>query len=164
MIILCEKTADISNPIENSKSGVHFSIPGHWIVTEDEDNNDFRYIFIESPGDAIFMVEVYRYENPFSLKEYVDLSVEEYRNDFYMGKVNRNTFSEINIKAAAREWDGIRNQFSVKVMGIEVPHVQDFYAIESESRVAYLSSQVAEEDFEKVSDGFELILKSFRFD
>jgi hypothetical protein len=49
------------------------------------------------------MVEVYRYENPFSLKEYVDLSVEEFRNDFYMGKVSRNTFSEINIKGSCLE-------------------------------------------------------------
>ena len=64
----------------------------------------------------------------------------------------------------ARKWDGIRNQFSAKVMGIEMPHVQDFYAIESESRVAYLSSQVAEEDLEKVKDGFELIPKSFHFE
>ena len=45
VMVSCEKTADMSNSIEYSRSGVHFSIPGNWIVTEDEDNNDFRNIF-----------------------------------------------------------------------------------------------------------------------
>ena len=61
----CEKRADVVNVQEYSQDGIFFSLPGNWDVSEDvpESEETFRYIIVETPGDALFMLFKYPKED-----------------------------------------------------------------------------------------------------
>ena len=65
-----EPSAQVSQPKLYSKDGVEFRYPGNWKVTEDASHPDFRYIIVESPGDAIFGIHIYPHVLAMGLKEY----------------------------------------------------------------------------------------------
>lgn len=58
----------------------------------------------------------------------------------------------------------LKNEFSATIFGLSVPHVSEFYSFESDSYLAYVSSQVATEDLPLVSNDFDLLLSTFSWD
>jgi hypothetical protein len=157
----CEKQADLNNIEQYTKDGVSFSIPGNWSVTEDIEEDGFRYVFVETSGDAIVTVNTYLKEKSFPLREYVEWTIESSTNEMPVGSRNEGTISEIQTLIDEQTFQGYKNQFVVSLAGIEVPHIAEFYAKGSNSKIAYISSQVANEDLSKVQKGFELILSTF---
>ena len=56
---------------------------------------------------------------------------------------------------------GYKYEFNLSVLGIDVPHVTEYYMFQSKTESAYISNQVAVEDLSKVTDGFIQILHNF---
>ena len=62
LVISCEPRADLENIQAFSADGISFSLPGNWSVTRDEttvQGREIRLIYVESPGDALFMLLEY---------------------------------------------------------------------------------------------------------
>lgn len=55
----CEKAADISSPVKYEKENVSFLYPQNWKITDDAIQKGVRYLIVESPADAIFIVKIY---------------------------------------------------------------------------------------------------------
>ena len=53
----------MNNQLKYEKDGLSFSYPANWEVTEDFVSEDVRFVFVESPGDAIIKIEVYDYDS-----------------------------------------------------------------------------------------------------
>ena len=157
----CEREANLDNPVQYTRNGVQFSMPGNWTVTEDEAENGFRYLFIETPGDAIVVVTIYAIEDSVSLREYTDWAIDSTLQDFPIGSRDRGAVTEIRKAVGDRVHEGFRNEFVVSVAGIDVPHTATYFGVATNSRVAYLSTQVASEDLQKVEPGFDLVISTF---
>ena len=158
-----EDQADIKNPLKYNKSDISFSYPSNWEVTEDTEIEGVRFIFIESSGDAITKIEVYSIDESYELKEYVELDIDAFVEEMpsMITVDGDNEIEEINTSIKGVEFNGYKYEFDISVVGIDVPHVSEFYSFYSPQKAAYFSSQVAVEDLEKVKDGFEQLLSTF---
>lgn len=160
-IVSCEKNADISKPINYSKDGISFAHPGNWKVTEDAHQDDVRFMFIETPGNAIVMIQIYPKQDAVSLNEYAEWFSSEVIKETPVAKRSVGKFANINTTLDGTTLTGMRQNFSIALLGIDVPHTAEYYRIEKGNKVAFLINQTATEDLTKVSKGFELLLGSF---
>ena len=65
-----ERSADIKHPKSYFKNGLKFSYPGNWTITSDEGPASFRSITVETPGEAIVIIQIYDASEVTSLREY----------------------------------------------------------------------------------------------
>jgi len=158
----CERGADVSSPAQYNKSGISFSYPGNWEVVEDVEESDFRYLTVESPGDAIFIIAVYQKQDALPLKDYVKEFSAMTREEMPIGDIGESSFASINKLAVPNSKEGIQEKVPMRLLGVEVPHVREYYLVESGDKVAFLISQVATEDLGHVEPGFKLIFDKFK--
>lgn len=157
----CEKAADVSAPIAYKKGDIHFSYPGNWTVSDDTEQDGMRYLIVESPGDALLIVQVYGKQQALtSLSEYVRWFSAQSRKNIAVGSVAESDFFDIETQDISMGEKGIRERFSIVLLGERVPHVRDYYMMEMEDKVAFLVAQSATDDMGKVTPGFKLILNS----
>lgn len=172
LVVLCscaaaEEKLDRSKDVFNySKNNISFSMPSDWKVTEDIGENSSRYMFIESPGTAMVMVTTYKKENAPSLKEYVGTMTDRKNQKFWLGfgSISNGKVSALKSLINNHEVTVFKNEYAATVFGLSIPHVSEFYSFESESYIAYVSSQAATEDLPLVSSGFNLVLSTFSWE
>jgi hypothetical protein len=158
----CEKVADISSPVIYEKENISFSYPRNWKVTEDVKQQNFRYLFIESPGSAIFMVQVYSKNDAVPFDVFVEWFSSTNRDDTpVVLNIGKSTFSTVEESKFSPDFKGIKENFSMTLLGEQMPYKREYFTISSNNKVAFLVAQAATEDLSKVEPGFDLILNSF---
>ena len=162
LLCACENNADLKNTKDYAKDGLTFTMPGNWNVTEDSDAEGYRYLIVETPGDAILTVNIFpKDESSLHLKEYVDWFIEETINNFPIGSRDEGIMTKISYSDGDKQFNGFKNEFTVSLVGVDIPHIAMFSTKESNLKIAYIHSQVAVEDLAKTEQGFELIQSSF---
>lgn len=149
ILVACEQKADVSEIQTYQKDGMKFDYPLNWDVASDEYIGDVRSVFIETPGSAIFMVQLYPAKSADPLKVYADY----FLKDLNVEKLEHS-------KRTSKS--GYIGYFTVSFLGVEVPHQIEFYSNKKSDNVSYLIAQVAIEDFSKVEVGFSLIYDSYQ--
>jgi len=160
-LIACEKQADLGQPVKYLNNGISFSLPGNWSVTEDSTAGGFRYLFVETPGDAIIFIYIYPKENSPPLREFALWAIESSVQELPLGSRTEGNLQEVNKIIGGRTYTAYKNEFVVSLLGINVPHITEFYGFQAKTGTAYISSQVATEDLSKVQEGFELVVSTF---
>ena len=162
LVASCDRAADVSIPVSYNKKGVNFSYPSNWKITEDDEQNDIRYVLLESPGNAIFIIQVYLSEDAVSIREYAEWFSEEAIKETPIFERTEGSFTKVKAIVDGKEVPGLRQDFSINVFSLPVPHVSEYYRIEKGNKVAFLISQAAEDDLKYEAEGFELLIKSFQ--
>lgn len=157
----CEQLAETENPRVYRKDGITFTHPGNWRVTEDVEEDGYRYVILETPGDALFMVQVYEEDEAYDLDSFVESYSDQVKTEAPFGTAEASSRSPIERLIDGELRTGIYERFSLRLVGIRVPHVVEYYRIESGGRVYFLISFVSDEDLSKVSPGFDQILGTF---
>lgn len=157
----CEQAADISSPTVYEKNHVGFSFPANWDVSEDATQDGVRHIFVESPGDAIFIALLYPRTDAVSLREFAEWFSAQAGEETPVANVGESAFSDLEKASGQLSGEAIGEDFSLSLLGMEIPHRRGYYTTESGDRTAFLVTQVANDDLGKVQPGFDLILGSF---
>ena len=145
-----------------SKNGVSFNHPHDWKVSEDQEVAGERYIFVEGPLEAMFIVMISSSINYSSL----DAFVKEFSEGATINEpgisMSKSSFSPVTRQLSTGNETGIQESFSVTVLDATVPHVRDYFSIRINSRSVYLISQMATEDISAVDPGMRLMFKTFK--
>ena len=159
----CERKANVSSPSHYEKNGVKFSYPGNWEVTEDSGGAGFRSLFVESPGDAILIAQIYSKNDGMSLDEFSRAFSKSAAENTPVASVGPGTYSEIDPVGAGSE-SGVKETLVISLLGEKIPHVREYHRIEFGDRVAFLVSQSATEDLKKVGIGFDMVFETFKIE
>lgn len=159
--VACEQNADVQNPQSYSGENFEFQYPGNWKVTDDRQTDYGNYIIIESPGDAIFIIRAYSKSDAVALEDFVTSFSEQAQEATSVGTVESVRVIPIEKEIGGVPIDGIRERVIISLLGEEVPHRRTYFAIERTEQVVFLIAQTAEEHIPLVTDGFELIWRTF---
>ena len=154
-----EPPADLSKKETYSSNGLTFQYPGNWEVTEDETVLEFRYIFVETPGDALVILQSY----PKDLSE----DLEAFAKDFSATAAEETPMADVITRSmeAKPEADGFQwmmEKVDITLLGETIPHVRYYATKPIGDRQIYLIQQVSTEDLNKVKQGFELVQKTLK--
>lgn len=160
----CEKAAEVAKPLSYEKEGVSFQFPSNWTVTEDVTEDDFRYIFVESPGDSIFIFHIYAEGDEMDLREYAEWFSGEMKVALPIGTPGESTFTPTERETGAGRLEGLLEDLPVTFLGERVDQKHEYVRIEAGGRVVYLIASAPAEDLELVAPGFDLIFRGVRIE
>lgn len=157
----CEQTGNTQSQTQYAHMGLSFAMPGNWKVTEDAHEEGFRYIHVETPGDAILTISILEdYEVEF-FDEYLSISMDAVIQSMPIGERDRGTLQPVMREINGIQSKGMKNQFVASFLGVDVPHVGEYQMILHAGNTIMFMSQTATEDLHKVEAGFDLIFKTF---
>lgn len=155
-----EKPADLDNPKRYNKHGLEFQYPGNWEITKDSRISRVRTVFVESPGDALVIIQVYPPDLAIDLKDFVKNFSDAARDEMPVGSFSKPVFDN---EVLVHGHKTINERFDTMLAGQRVPHVRLYERIVSGGTACFLVAQVADEDRSRVINGFGLVFSSFKF-
>lgn len=159
-IIGCgEPEPDISSSQPHTSGSITFSYPKNWNITQDSVMPGIQNLFIETPGDALVILQVY------SLSELDDLATfsksfsDSASQEMPVGQMSNSTFKDMPNEGG---YERIVEDFEISILGESIPSRRLYMSKEVAGGKALMILQVATEDFTKVKVGFDLISNSLR--
>jgi hypothetical protein len=123
---------------------------------------------IENQTDALFIIHSYRKqqadEQPIALDRYASWNAGSRQEAMTGGRRDLGSFNPINLNIDGQHYAGIRNEFSARLLHVEVPHRSDYFLLHSDQRVAYASSQAPSAQTQELAADFALLLGSIRLE
>jgi len=157
---LKEPAADVASPAQYEQAHVRFLYPRNWKIAKDAQRNRFRYLVINSPGSAGFIILVYPSQRALSLSEFAERFSESAGRKSSL-KLSRSSISKIENSAFSPGRRGVRETLTAKYAGIPVSIVREYYKVDAGERVGFLVTIAPTRDLGKTRPGFNLILRSF---
>ena len=158
--LLEEPAADIASPAIYEQAHVRFLYPRNWKIAKDTRRDRFRYLLVESPGSAGFVILVYPKQRASSLSAFVERFSKASGHESPI-KLSRSSISRIENSDFSPSKRGVRETLSAKHAGISVSIVREYYRVDAGEEVGFLISVAPTEDVRKAKPGFDLILRSF---
>jgi len=171
----CTHKPDVNHLKTHSDDRMAFSYPGNWKITENVTEKgppSYRYLFVESPGSAIFSITEFYMDTPVDLKTYVLRFLESQerntRDAVKVGSLDLVKMGETSLRDAdlvimGRQREGFRHDFTLTLLDTKVPHIAHFYAIDDEQdETVILMDQAPEEDAAMERAGFDAIYGSLK--
>ena len=152
-----EPKADLSKPKTHRSGTLTFNYPKNWRVTEESVTPEFHCLFVESPGDALVILQSYSTDGADNLTEFSKNFSESAATERPTGTMDKSQFAELP-DAAGYSW--IVENFEINLLGESIP-LQRFYGTKDiGGKQVFLILQVATEDYSTVEAGFHLIRDS----
>lgn len=152
-----ESPADISKPQAYDKDGLTFTYPGNWTVTEDVAGDQLRYLFVETPGEALVVIQVDSSGQAENLKPFAESFSQRATTETPVGDIAQNEFGPIEKRAG---YEAIQEKFSITLLSVEVPHTRIYLRKALEDVTLFIINQAANEDLASVEPGFDQISES----
>lgn len=157
----CSKAPDVANPLRYAKDGISFAYPANWRISDSGNNESIRYVVAEGPGEVLFIAQVYPRDKALPLNEFAEWFSAEARSAMPFGEAKSTAFSDIEKDFGEKRLLGVREEVSIVLLGIGVPHLREYLAEASAEQVNYLISQSSSEDWPDVEPGLRLIITTF---
>ena len=154
-----EPQADLSEPKTHRTNAYRFHYPKNWKITEESTSSPIHYLFVETPGDALVVIQSYPIDSADDLLTFAKDFSASATVETPIGKITQSPFSEITTDSGY-QW--VSEKFSIELLGESVPHDRLYGTRSIGSRQVYLVFQVASEDLAKAKPGFDLITDSLR--
>jgi hypothetical protein len=158
----CERVATVKTPKIYDKDGIHFEHPGNWKVTADSEREGVRSSFLETPGQATVTIQIYLETEALELEDFARQYSSNVHKEMprYLS-IGNSTFGG---PEDANGYQSLTEQFSVSVLGQEVPHIRFYKQKQFGDNIVYIICQVSNEDEDFVAIGFDHIQSSLQYD
>jgi hypothetical protein len=152
-----EPEADMAVSKKHLKDGIAFQHPGNWKITEATAEEGFHHVMVETPGDALVIVQLFPADGAATLKEYADAFSAAATEEAPAGVVSKSKFAELDPKEG---WSRSKETFVIQVLGVKVNHTRLYHARDFGHRRCFVLCQVADEDLSKVEEGSSQIFST----
>lgn len=152
-----EQAADVAVAKKHHQDGIAFLHPGNWEITEAMAEEGFRHVLVETPGDALVIVQVLPTDSASTLKEHADAFSAAAAEQAPFGVVSKSKFVGLDPQEG---WSRLKETFIIQVLGVEVAHTRLYHARDFGHWRCFVLCQTADEDWSKVEAGFRQIVSS----
>ncbi|HTD23845.1 MAG TPA: hypothetical protein VK738_14395 [Terriglobales bacterium] len=171
--VACTRTPTVQH---YQKDGVQFSYYSNWTIVKDatlDATPEVRAIHIEGPSNAVVSLICLPPSNRLTLEAFAtevaqrrDAAIESKLSigSFKTAEVSKGTSAPVTGTVAGEEQQGVLQQFSIDVLGTQVPHEAKFYMLSSQKYKVMIMSQVSVASAAATHPGSELILRTLSID
>jgi hypothetical protein len=155
-----ESKAKVVDPNHYTKNGVEFDYPGDWKVTGDKElEGGVRYLFVESPDNALVMVHIIPKIAASDLHEFSrDLSnatKEEVEGAAFVG-------SKFGEAGEDGKYATVEEELTIDMADVSIPHARKYYRREIGDVVCFLTTQVPVDEQAASNKGLAQVVQSFQ--
>lgn len=154
------------------EDGLLFDHPSDWNVLEDSVQDSVRYVFIESPDEALSIIQVFRKDEAPTLEDFAlsystqtqmaPIAAEGETVDVQPTATPQSEFMSIT-----RDLEGVSYEWMVETMpsteaGLESSDYREYFRKDSERFSAFLINQVNKDALNKHEGSFEMIFRTLQ--
>ena len=154
-----EEVADLSNPKTYNSNQIFFKYPRNWQITDDTFIPAIHNLLIETPGDALVIIQSYQVDLAQDLESFSKSFSEDTLLETPVGRISQSEFEPLS-KEEGFEW--VEENFEISILSKSIPHKRTYGTTKIADRQVFLIFQVASEDHSKAEPGFNLIRNSLR--
>ncbi|RVU83986.1 hypothetical protein EOL70_14355 [Leucothrix sargassi] len=169
-----EQAAVEIQPIPSEKydqDGLIFEYPTGWSVIDDSEQDDVRYVFIESPEGAVSVIQVYPINEAPTLDQFATSYSEQTQvvptlaDGEEVDPSTQPVIAQPELMSITRDLDGKSYEWIVEsvpgqIAGIETSDYREYFRKDSENHTAFLINQVNNDILTANEGSFELIFKT----
>ena len=155
-----EKPAEIENPRDYKKGKITFQYPGNWEVTEDVEQAGIRSVIIESPGDAVLILQTFPANLAPDIKTFAKIFAAELKKEVPVGEVGD---SKLTPREKDSGFEVLKDNFALTLAGEKIPHTRFFHRKKIGQTVSFIVTQVSDEDLSLVEKGFAQVVSSAKY-
>ncbi len=152
-----EPKADLANPKQIRKEPITLRLPGNWEVEDEMHERGIHHLSIETPGDAMVIVQVFPETLADDLKDYAKTFSAETSEAIPMGTMSGQIFTDL---PEVEGWKAIKETLNIRLATVVIPHTRFYYSRTFGKQRCFVTGQVSTEDLDKVKSGFELVRSS----
>lgn len=158
------------------QDGVQFSYYSDWSVTRDapiEDTPTARSIDIEGPNSALFNIICLPASSTTTVEEFAEQVAHERaaatnealrKKGLAKASTDKGTSEPITDRILGQQQNGIRQRFTVRVGGTEVPHEASFFLFKGGPYKVVVMTQAAEDHIEETRVAWRLIFGTLKIE
>jgi hypothetical protein len=173
---VCAACSSAPTVKQYQKDGVQFSYYSNWKIAKDAPINgrpDARIINVEGPSHAVIILICMPPSTTQTLEQFAsalaknrDAAVEAKLTfgGVKTAEVTKGTSKPATGRIAGRDRAGILQEFSLDLLGEQIPHQAWFYVVEGTKYKTMVMSQVSTENAGQTRPGSELILSTLIID
>lgn len=148
------------------QSGLLFDYPADWTVLEDSVQDSVRYVFVESPDEALSIIQIFRADEAPTLEDFAI----SYAEQTQMAPVTEaNTSVDIvptatpqsEFMSIARDLNGVSYEWIVETIPASNDY-REYFRKDSERFSAFLINQVNKDALDKHEGSFEMIFRTLQ--
>ncbi len=156
-----ETRAKTGQPRGYEHDGLSFEYPGAWEVSADVEDEAVRYVLLESPGEAILLVQVYPAAEAMGLEAFAAAFSESALEEPHGAGIGVSSFGKVEMKQGM---EGLAEYFTVRMDEQSLPHTRHYRRYPAGDRVCFLIGQAPDEEEAEMIEGFHLVFSSFGYD
>jgi len=154
------------------EDGLTFEYPSGWKVLEDSVQESVRYVFIESPDEALSVIQVFSIEDAPSLEDFsqsysaqtqvIPVEPEGQSEDVTPSATPQPEFMAITRDLDGKSYEWIVETIPSTVAGIDSSDYREYFRKDSERFSAFLINQVNKDALNKHEGSFEMIFRTLK--
>lgn len=154
------------------EEGLLFDYPSDWKVLEDSAQDSVRYVFIESPDEALSIIQIYKIDEAPTLEEFAfsysaqtqvtPVVVESESVDVQPTAAPQSEFMTITRDLSGISYDWVVETFPGNVAGVDTNDYREYFRKDSERFAAFLINQVDNAALSKHEGSFEMIFRTLQ--
>ncbi|PID45028.1 MAG: hypothetical protein CSB47_10310 [Proteobacteria bacterium] len=156
------------------EKGLVFDYPSEWKVLEDSVQDSVRYVFIESPDEALSIIQIFRKDEAPTLEEFAYSYAQQTQmtpvdTDDEVVDVEPSAVPQSEFMAITRDLDGVSYDWIVETIPAVTSGLNDdsndyreYFRKDSEHYSAFLINQVDKDALNKHEGSFELIFRTLQ--
>lgn len=169
-VLACKSMKPVTKQSYN-KDDLSFNYLSSWAITEDniiEESVKVRFVQIEGPDDALLFITRFPIKSDITLERYAEMTNKERAENMKkkLGgtiKVGETVTKETQRQIGSKSLKGILQEFSLRLLGVDVPHRAEFFIVEDKEYKWIISTQTPAEDMKGVQEGYQVIYETLSF-
>ncbi|MDQ3130169.1 MAG: hypothetical protein M3Q99_05345 [Acidobacteriota bacterium] len=145
------------------KNELNFSYGDNWRISEDTILEDgIRFVQVEDSDNTLFIITIPKSGNTIDLGEYSENFIKGLASEIPIGKITKVKSSKVNRIINNKQYTGIRKNFSIALLGEDIPHTSDFFLITQQDTDAVITIQAPDEDLNVADKEIQVIADSLK--
>ena len=152
-----ERQARIDSLKSFSSEYLSFDYPGNWEITDEIILEDYLYLYIETPGDALVIVQSDSETETADVMDFAKSFSDDATPEGPVFNASKFHFTKLKKKNG---FDMVEEKFNFSFLGQVVPHQRIFATKPMGEGTIFVVYQVALEDLSKTEPGYDVIMKT----
>lgn len=155
-----EQPATVDEPKSYTQDGLSFDYPGNWRVTEDNQEKGVRDLSIETPGNALMIIQIYSEDCAVEILEFAKLFARATKKSAPIGNISDSEYDSVSEFSGYEE---LTERLTVTMLGQQLPYTREYWMKSFSERVCYIIASVTDEEQSLVAEGFDLVVSSLEY-
>lgn len=167
----CKKLFKPGQPRDYDSPAMHFTYPGNWKIDGRTDNDGVEQVTLQTGNSQLVIITVFKQKTGTTLEEFAQMTSDERAKNVddllsvrgvKLAEQKNGEFNDVSVSVGKKKYKGISEKFNIRLLGIDVPHIAAYFALNQAEREIVYIIQSPEKEWEALKRDFSAIAATLK--